>query len=154
ATSQPSFSIESVRKPPPGATITAAPLALPSAGRKGGRVASVTLRANMLPYWLCHDSDVVAPGSGAVPRAIAVGCAGDAIAVIVSSCAMAGAVMKARAAAGPSPAKQKILVPYRLTAVVLLNLGRGVLTRREPAPFSPSTFTRNASSWRATAGAD
>src|SRR5690606_20549975 len=99
ATSQPSFSIERDRKPPPGATITAAPLPLPSGGRKGVRVASVTLRAKTLPYWLCQDSGVVAPGSGPVPSAMAVGCAGVSIGVIVSSCAAAGATMSARAAA-------------------------------------------------------
>ena len=65
ATSQPSFSIDSVRKPPPGATITAAPVAFAGSGRKGVSVATVTLRANVLPYWLCHDSGAVAPGSGA-----------------------------------------------------------------------------------------
>ncbi len=55
ATFQPSFSIDSVRKPPPGATITAAPVAFDGSGRNGRRVATVTFRANRLPYWLCHD---------------------------------------------------------------------------------------------------
>src|SRR5919206_3906222 len=67
ATFQPSFSIDSVRKPPPGATITAAPVAFDGSGRKGLRVATVTLRANLLPYWLCQDSGAVAPGNGPVP---------------------------------------------------------------------------------------
>ena len=56
ATFQPSFSIDRVRKPPPGATTTAAPLALARSGRNGVIVATVTLRANLLPYWECHDS--------------------------------------------------------------------------------------------------
>ena len=56
ATFQPSFSIDRVRKPPPGATTTAAPLALAGSGRNGVIVATVTLRANWLPYWECHDS--------------------------------------------------------------------------------------------------
>src|SRR4029453_19581138 len=56
ATFQPSFSIDSVRKPPPGAPITAAPVAFDGSGRKGLRVATVTFRANMLPYCLCHAS--------------------------------------------------------------------------------------------------
>ncbi len=50
ATFQPSFSIESVRNPPPGATITAAPVDLPVAGRNGVSVAMVTFRAKTLPY--------------------------------------------------------------------------------------------------------
>src|SRR5688572_30785687 len=37
ATSQPSLFIDSVRKPPPGATITAAPVAFEGSGRKGLR---------------------------------------------------------------------------------------------------------------------
>jgi hypothetical protein len=84
ATFQPSFSIDSVRKPPPGATITAAPVAFEASGRKGVRVATVTLRANMLPYWLCHVSGAVAPGKGPVPSSIALGCAGISMAVIAS----------------------------------------------------------------------
>ena len=73
ATFQPSFSIDSVRKPPPGATTTAAPLALAGSGRNGVSVATVTLRANWLPYWECHDSGAVASGSGPVPISIAFG---------------------------------------------------------------------------------
>ena len=50
ATSQPSLPIDSHRKPPPGATITAAPVALPGAGRNGVSVAVDTLRAIGLPH--------------------------------------------------------------------------------------------------------
>ncbi|WBS05244.1 hypothetical protein OU994_13645 [Pseudoduganella sp. SL102] len=98
ATSQPSLFIDSVRKPPPGATITAAPVALPLGGRNGVRVATVTLRANTLPYCRCHDSCTVAPGSAPVSSTIASGCAGAAIGVILSSCAIAGGA-KAHASA-------------------------------------------------------
>src|SRR5687768_14528040 len=90
ATFQPSFSMDKVRKPPPGATMTAARLALSGSGRKGVNVAIVTLRANRLPYWVCQDSGFFAPGSGPVPISIALGCAGVAMGVILSFCAWAG----------------------------------------------------------------
>ena len=89
ATSQPSFSIDRVRKPPPGATITAVPVALAGSGRNGVRVATVTLRAKTLSYWRCHDSAVPAPGSAPVPSSMASGWAGIAIGTIASSCARA-----------------------------------------------------------------
>jgi len=76
--------IDRVRKPPPGATITAAPVALAGSGRKGVSVATVTLRANTLPYWLCQLSCTVAPGSAPVPSTMAPGWAGIAIGVILS----------------------------------------------------------------------
>jgi len=53
-------------------------------------VATVTLRAKTLPYWLCQLSTFVAPGSGPVFRVIAFGWAGIAIGVILSFCAEAG----------------------------------------------------------------
>ncbi len=84
ATFQPSFSMDKVRKPPPGATTTAAPLALTGSGRKGVNVAIVTLRANRLPYWVCQDSGFFAPGNGPVPISIALGCEGVAMGVILS----------------------------------------------------------------------
>src|SRR4030095_12233557 len=87
ATFQPSFSMDKGRKPPPGATTTAAPLALAGSGKNGVNVATVTLRANWLPYCLCHDSGFVAPGSGPVPISIAFGCDGVAMGVILSFCA-------------------------------------------------------------------
>src|SRR5690606_32463850 len=80
---------DSERKPPPGATITAAPVALSGSGRNGVSVASVTLRANTRSYWRCQLSGLVAPGSGPVPSGIASGCAGVSIATMVSSCATA-----------------------------------------------------------------
>ena len=52
---------------------TAAPLALAGSGRNGVIVATVTLRANLLPYWKCQDSGAFASGSGAVPISIAFG---------------------------------------------------------------------------------
>lgn len=90
ATSQPSLLIDRVRKPPPGATITAAPLPLPLAGRMGVSVATVTLRAKTLPYWRCQASGAVAPGNAPVPSSIAPVCDGIAIGVILSCCAIAG----------------------------------------------------------------
>ena len=95
ATFQPSFSMDKVRKPPPGATTTAAPLALAGSGRKGVNVATVTLRANRLPYWLCQDSGFLASGRGPVPISIAVGCEGVGMGVILLSCAWAGAASTA-----------------------------------------------------------
>src|SRR5690606_17829206 len=89
APSQPSFSIDSERKPPPGATMTAAPVALAGSGRNGVSVASVTLRANTRSYWRCQASLAVAPGNGPVPRTMASGWAGIAIGTMVSSCAAA-----------------------------------------------------------------
>src|SRR4030095_15164708 len=83
--------MDHVRKPPPGATMTAAPLALAASGKKGVSVAIITLRANLLPYWLCQDSGFFAPGSGPVPTSIALGCAGVAMGVIRSFCAWADA---------------------------------------------------------------
>ena len=100
-TSQPSFCIESVVKPPPGATITAVPVALAGSGRKGVSVATVTLRANTLPYWLCQDSDDFAPGSAPVPSSIASGCAGIGMGAILSRCACSGAA-KVQATAIPA----------------------------------------------------
>jgi hypothetical protein len=73
ATFHPSFSIDRVRKPPPGATTTAAPLALAGSGRNGVIVATVTLRANLLPYCECQDSGAVASGSVPVPISTAFG---------------------------------------------------------------------------------
>src|SRR4029079_17919251 len=90
ATLQPSFSMDKVRKPPPGATMTAAPLAFAGSGRKGVNVAIVTLRANRLPYWVCQASGFFAPGSGPVPMSIALGCEGVAMGIILSFCARAG----------------------------------------------------------------
>src|SRR5215212_8332988 len=84
ATFDPSFSMERVRNPPPGATTTAAPDALDGSGRYGVSVATVTLRAKRLPYWLCQDSFAVAPGSGPVPSSIAFGGAGVGTGVILS----------------------------------------------------------------------
>jgi hypothetical protein len=60
-------------------------------GRNGVSVATVTLRAKTLPYWLCQDSGTVALGSGPVPSSMAFGCAGIAIGVILSFSASAGA---------------------------------------------------------------
>src|SRR5207248_1957278 len=51
---------------------------------------TVILRANRLPYWLCQDSCAVAPGSGAVPSSIALGCGGVGTGVILSFWASAG----------------------------------------------------------------
>jgi hypothetical protein len=47
-------------------------------------VATVTLRAKRLPYWLCQASGAVAPGKAPVPSTIAFGCAGMDVAVILS----------------------------------------------------------------------
>src|SRR5580704_8397093 len=89
ATFHPSFSIERVRKPPPGATMTAAPVAVDLDGRNGVSVAMLTFRANILPYWECHASSAVASGSLPVLSTIAFGCLGVAIGVILSFCAVA-----------------------------------------------------------------
>ncbi len=51
--------------------MTAAPLALLASGKKGVSVATVTLRANLLPYCECQDSCALACGSGPVPSSMA-----------------------------------------------------------------------------------
>src|SRR6478609_4367161 len=79
ATSQPSFSMERVRNPPPGATITAAPVALDFEGKNGVRVAILTFRANTRPYCECQDSSTVDSGNLPVFSTIAFGCLGTAI---------------------------------------------------------------------------
>src|SRR4030095_9257980 len=109
ATVDPSFSIDRGRKPPPGATTTAAPLALARSGRKGVSVATVTFRANLLPYSLCQDSGVFAPGSAPVPMSIALGCEGVAMGVILLSCAWAGAASTANA--GAATTRQELHKP-------------------------------------------
>ena len=52
ATSQPSLPIDSHRNPPPGATITAAPLAVPFSGKKGVSVALEMFLAIGSPHCL------------------------------------------------------------------------------------------------------
>src|SRR5690606_253164 len=115
ATSQPSFSIDSERKPPPGATITAAPVALAGSGRNGVRVASVTLRANTLPYCLCQTSGFFASGSGPVGSLIASGWTGVAIGVMRSSSAWAGArpapITNRASRRGPQP-RRRVCLAY------------------------------------------
>src|SRR5438309_5380257 len=90
ATSEPSFSIESERNPPPGATIAAAPVAFPESGRYGVNVATVTFRANALSYCRYQLSCVVAPGRDPVPRGIASCWGGVEMGVIAAFCACAG----------------------------------------------------------------
>src|SRR5690606_26209351 len=65
---------------------------LAGSGRNGVSVASVTFRANTLPYWLCQASAFLASGSGPVSSAIAVGWSGVAMGVILSFWANAGAM--------------------------------------------------------------
>jgi hypothetical protein len=131
ATSDPSFSIDSVRKPPPGATITAAPVALAGSARYGVSVATVTLRANALPYWRCQDSGTVAPGSGPVPSTIASAWAGVAIGVMVSSWAFAGAEraqLAASAAAVRRTMVQVLIMAGSSDSPELLQRGGGAVT--------------------------
>src|SRR6185295_2838259 len=61
ATFQPSFSIDSVRKPPPGATTTAAPLAFAGSGRNGVIVATVTLPVRTWPGAPIHQPPSLPP---------------------------------------------------------------------------------------------
>src|SRR6187551_3837846 len=56
ATSHPSLPIDNHLKPPPGATMTAAPFALPGFGKKGVSVALEILRAMGSPHWRNHVS--------------------------------------------------------------------------------------------------
>lgn len=88
---QPSFSIDSIRKPPPGATITARPLASAGSGRNGVSVAVETLRVIATPYWRNQASGACDPATPPVPSGIAVGSAGAAVGTIRASCASAGA---------------------------------------------------------------
>jgi hypothetical protein len=79
ATSQPSSPIERMRKPPPGATMTAAPLALAGSGMNGVSVARETLRTKGLPHCLYQVSFAVCPSTPPVFRGIAPGSAGASI---------------------------------------------------------------------------
>ena len=76
ATSQPSLPIESHLKPPPGATITAAPFALPGSGRKGVRVAVEMFRAIGSPHWRNQVSGAGWSSTPPVPSGMAFGSAG------------------------------------------------------------------------------
>src|SRR6185295_9566771 len=103
--------MDKVRKPPPGATTTAAPLALARSGRKGVNVATVTLRANRLPYCVCQDSEFFAPGSGPVPISIALGCEGVAMGVILSFCAWTAEIAVTNAS--PATTKREMVDPAK-----------------------------------------
>src|SRR5436190_310042 len=110
--------------------ITAAPLAFDGSGRKGRRVATVTFRANMLPYWRCHDSGVVAPGNGPVPSSIASGCAGISIAVILSfGTFVAGAWLDDCAMTGRA-SRQAVKSATQASGFPKLRMSRGAVVRR------------------------
>src|SRR4051812_35990778 len=129
ATFQPSFSIDNVRNPPPGATITAAPLALEGSGRNGRSVATVTFRANLLPYWLCHDSATVAPGNGPVPSSIASGCAGVSMAVILSLRALVAGAWLAVCAMPGCASRQAVKSAAQARGLRKLWMSRGAAIR-------------------------
>src|SRR6187399_2354397 len=90
ATSQPSLPIDRIRKPPPGATITAAPLALAGSGRNGVSVARETLRTKGSPHCLYQVSFAACPSTPPVFSGIAFGSAGASIWVFGGSSAKAG----------------------------------------------------------------
>lgn len=75
-------------------------------------MATVTLRANLLPYWLCQDSGLVPPGSGPVPISIALGCEGVAMGVIRLSCAWTD-VASAVTNASPATTKRDFVDPEK-----------------------------------------
>src|SRR5690606_4021876 len=88
ATSHPSLPIERTRNAPPGATITAAPVACAGSGRKGVSVARDTLRTNGSPHCSYQLSSAGWPGTPPVLSGIALGSAGAGIGVFgASSCA-------------------------------------------------------------------
>ena len=87
ATSHPSLPMDRIRKPPPGATITAAPFALPGSGRNGVSVACETLRTKGSPHCLYQVSFAVCPSTPPVLRGMAFGSAGASICVFGGSCA-------------------------------------------------------------------
>src|SRR5690606_10985147 len=76
ATSQPSLPIDSHLKPPPGATITAAPVATSGFGRKGVRVALEMFRAIGSPHWRNQVSGAGCPSTPPVFKGIALGSGG------------------------------------------------------------------------------
>src|SRR6188768_4547588 len=76
ATSQPSLPNDNHLKPPPGATITAAPFALPALGRNGVSVAVEIFRAIGSPHWRNQVSGAFWPSTPPVPSRIAFGSAG------------------------------------------------------------------------------
>src|SRR5687768_15221809 len=67
ATSQPSLLSDNHLKPPPGATITAAPFAVPGFGKKGVRVAVEMFRAIGSPHWRNQVSGEGWPSTPPVP---------------------------------------------------------------------------------------
>ena len=73
ATSQPSFPMESQRYPPPGATMTAAPLALPFSGKNGVKVAWEIFLAIGSPHWRNQVSGAGWSFTDPVPKGIALG---------------------------------------------------------------------------------
>src|SRR5690606_25820262 len=134
ATSQPSFSIDSERKPPPGATITAAPVAFAGSGRNGVSVASVTLRANTLPYWRCQASCCFASGRVPVSSAIALGWSGASITVMVSSWAdAAGASAQSTANMAASDTRWRGRATW-VERVIVVMVGPPLVWRCHRAP--------------------
>src|SRR5690606_39528511 len=89
ATSQPSLPIESHIKPPPGATMTAAPFALPGSGRNGVSVAVEMFRAIGSPHWRNQVSGAGWSSTPPVPSGMAWGSGGVSSGEIVPSCAIA-----------------------------------------------------------------
>src|SRR5690606_41467366 len=76
-------------KPPPGATRTAVPLALPGSGKKGVRVAAVILCAMGSPHWRNQVSEAGWIFTPPVPRGIAWGSSGVSSGYLVLSLARA-----------------------------------------------------------------
>src|SRR5688572_9343592 len=76
ATSQPSLPIDNHLNPPPGATMTAAPFALPVLGKNGVKVAVEIFRAIGSPHWRNQVSGAGWPSTPPVPSRIALGSAG------------------------------------------------------------------------------
>ncbi|EWS82453.1 hypothetical protein BF93_11035 [Brachybacterium phenoliresistens] len=118
ATFQPSFSMDRDRNPPPGATITAVPVAATGSGRKGVSVAVLTLRANTLPYSRCQASGAETSGGSPVPSSIASGWAGVSIGVIPCGAGAAGAspvaeVVVMSSPSGSAPRKRDLRAPRR-----------------------------------------
>ena len=90
--------IDSHRKAPPGATITAAPVAFSGSGRNGVNVAVEMLRAMGSPHWRNHDSSSCWPSTPPVPSGMALGSGGASMGYIGACCAKAEAAVSSAAA--------------------------------------------------------
>jgi hypothetical protein len=109
-----------MRNPPPGATITAAPLALSGSGRNGVSVARETLRTKGSPHCLYQVSCAVWPSTPPVPSGMAFDSSGASIGVFGGSCAnTVEAASKTRPTLMKAPFTKATMEPPSLTKGIM-----------------------------------